>query len=171
MKNTLYHQLYEKLKKQIIEGQFQEGDKFYSKRQLSKHLSISQTTVEHAYQLLLDEGYIYSRPRSGYYVSEIESLTILNTQPIHSLFDDDSYKPKTSDETYDYAFNLDEIDTKHFPIELFRKYSKDLYDKTHSNKLLRGHFQGELHLRFQLAFYLFTNRGVICDPNQIIIGS
>ncbi len=55
MKNTLYHQLYEKLKKQIIEGQFQEGDKFYSKRQLSKHLSISQTTVEHAYQLLLDE--------------------------------------------------------------------------------------------------------------------
>ena len=81
MKNTLYHQLYEKLK-QIIEGQFKEGDKFYSKRQLSKHLSISQTTVEHAYQLLLDEGYIYSRPRSGYFVSEIESLTILNNQPI-----------------------------------------------------------------------------------------
>ncbi|WP_257559575.1 hypothetical protein, partial [Staphylococcus aureus] len=26
MKNTLYHQLYEKLKKQIIEGQFKEGD-------------------------------------------------------------------------------------------------------------------------------------------------
>ncbi len=50
LKNTLYHQLYEKLKKQIIEGQFKEGDKFYSKRQLSKHLSISQTTVEHAYQ-------------------------------------------------------------------------------------------------------------------------
>ncbi len=85
MKNTLYHQLYEKLKKQIIEGQFKEGDKFYSKRQLSKHLSISQTTVEHAYQLLLDEGYIYSRPRSGYFVSEIESLTILNNQPIPSL--------------------------------------------------------------------------------------
>ncbi|EUO39726.1 GntR family transcriptional regulator, partial [Staphylococcus aureus] len=171
MKNTLYHQLYEKLKKQIIEGQFKEGDKFYSKRQLSKHLSISQTTVEHAYQLLLDEGYIYSRPRSGYFVSEIESLTILNNQPIPSLFDDDSYKPKASDEAYDYAFNLDEIDTKHFPIELFRKYSKDLYDTNHLNQLRRGHFQGELHLRFQLAFYLFTNRGVICDPNQIIIGS
>lgn len=171
MKNTLYHQLYEKLKKQIIEGQFKEGDKFYSKRQLSKHLSISQTTVEHAYQLLLDEGYIYSRPRSGYFVSEIESLTILNNQPIPSLFDDDSYNPKASDESYDYAFNLDEIDTKHFPIELFRKYSKDLYDTNHLNQLRRGHFQGELHLRFQLAFYLFTNRGVICDPNQIIIGS
>ena len=66
---------------------------------------------------------------------------------------------------------MDEIDTKHFPIELFRKYSKDLYDTNHLNQLRRGHFQGELHLRFQLAFYLFTNRGVICDPNQIIIGS
>ncbi len=104
-------------------------------------------------------------------MSEIESLTILNNQPIPSLFDDDSYKPKASDEAYDYAFNLDEIDTKHFPIELFRKYSKDLYDTNHLNQLRRGHFQGELHLRFQLAFYLFTNRGVICDPNQIIICS
>ncbi len=99
-------------------------------------------------------------------MSEIESLTILNNQPIPSLFDDDSYKPKASDEAYDYAFNLDEIDTKHFPIELFRKYSKDLYDTNHLNQLRRGHFQGELHLRFQLAFYLFTNRGVICDPES-----
>ena len=45
-----------------------------------------QTTVEHAYQLLLDEGYIYSRPRSGYFVSEIESLTIFKQSTLSLLF-------------------------------------------------------------------------------------
>ncbi|CAM4142813.1 PLP-dependent aminotransferase family protein [Staphylococcus schweitzeri] len=169
MKNTLYHQLYEKLKKQIIEGQFKKDDKFYSKRQLSKHLSISQTTVEHAYQLLLDEGYIYSKPRSGYYVSEIESLSILHTHATPVL--DDILTPQRDNETYQFAFNLDEIDTKHFPIDLFRKYSKELYDQDYLNMLLRGHNQGEFQLRFQLAHYLFNNRGVICNPDQIIIGS
>lgn len=59
---SLYIDLYEKLKKQIIEGQYQSNDRFPSKRQLSEHLSLSQTTIEHAYQLLLDEGFIYSNP-------------------------------------------------------------------------------------------------------------
>ena len=57
MKSTqpLYLSLYEKLK-QIIEGLYHSNDKFPSKRQLSEHLSMSHTTIEHAYQLLLDEG-------------------------------------------------------------------------------------------------------------------
>ncbi len=33
-------------------------------------------------------------------------------------------KPKASDEAYDYAFNLDEIDTKHFPIEAQKVFPK-----------------------------------------------
>ncbi|RIN33853.1 GntR family transcriptional regulator, partial [Staphylococcus succinus] len=77
-KKHLYIDLYENLKRQIIEGQYQSGDKFPSKRALSEHLSVSNTTIEHAYQFLLDEGYIYSKPRSGYFVSDIETLPIIN---------------------------------------------------------------------------------------------
>ena len=69
--SPLYIKLYEDLKQQIIEGQYQSGDKFPSKRALQHHLSVSNTTIEHAYQFLLDEGYIYSKPRSGFYVSDI----------------------------------------------------------------------------------------------------
>ena len=46
---------------------------------MSQHLC--HTTIEHAYQLLLDEGFIYSKPRSGYYVSEIQSLPVTNSYP------------------------------------------------------------------------------------------
>ena len=39
-KQKLYISLYEQLKNQIIEGQYQAQDKFPSKRQLSEHLSL-----------------------------------------------------------------------------------------------------------------------------------
>ena len=80
-KNHLYINLYENLKQQIIEGQYESEDKFPSKRVLGQHLSVSNTTIEHAYQLLLDEGYIYSKPRSGYFVSDIETLPIVTRNP------------------------------------------------------------------------------------------
>lgn len=109
---SLYIDLYEKLKKQIIEGQYQSNDRFPSKRQLSEHLSLSQTTIEHAYQLLLDEGFIYSKPRSGYYVSDIESLPVLPKQYVMPTIkyinnDDNTDEEKTN---YTYSFNLSEID-------------------------------------------------------------
>lgn len=66
----LYLSLYEKLKNQIIEGQYQSNDRFPSKRQLSNYLSVSHTTIEHAYQLLVDE------------VSFIRNLDLATSFPI-----------------------------------------------------------------------------------------
>ncbi len=39
------------------------------------------------------------------------------------------------------------------------------------NLLLTGHPQGEYELRTEIAKYLFQSRGVICSPEQIVIGS
>ena len=36
------------------------------KKTARHYLSVSQTTIEHAYQLLSDEGYIHSKNRSGF---------------------------------------------------------------------------------------------------------
>ena len=79
---------------------------------MSQHLSLSHTTIEHAYQLLLDEGFIYSKPRSGYYVSEIQSLPVTNSYPeISDILETDKTTQKN---TYQYQFNLAEIDAEHF---------------------------------------------------------
>lgn len=171
MKSTLYLQLYEKLKKQIIEGQFNANDKFHSKRQLANHLSLSQTTIEHAYHLLQDEGYIYSKPRSGYFVSDIESLPVVNNYNYDNLFVNNTFNNNESTVKPKYSFKLSQIDTKYFPIDLFRKFSKDVFDVNNLNFLQRGDIQGEIELRHQITHYLFNSRGVICHPNQIIIGS
>lgn len=166
-KQKLYISLYEQLKNQIIEGQYQAQDKFPSKRQLSEHLSLSHTTIEHAYQLLLDEGFIYSKPRSGYYVSDIQSLPVIN---INNQFIE--IEPKTPEsKQYKYAFNLAEIDAEYFPLNLFRKYAKEAFEYNELALLEKGDIQGELNLRQQIAHYLFNSRGVSCHPNQIVIGS
>ena len=170
--NSLYLDLYEKLKKQIIEGQYQSNDRFPSKRQLSEHLSLSNTTIEHAYQLLLDEGFIYSKPRSGYYVSDIESLPV-RPNPYVTIANEqiDGIDLNVEHNVYDYSFNLSEIDTEHFPSHLFRKYAKEVFEDHNLDFLQRGNKQGEFELRQQIAHYLFTSRGVTAHPQQIVIGS
>lgn len=163
----LYLSLYEKLKNQIIEGQYQSNDRFPSKRQLSNYLSVSHTTIEHAYQLLVDEGFIYSKPRSGYFVSDIESLPVIHRQT-NQLNTDNLEKKQRQ---YKYAFNLAEIDSESFPMHIFRKYAKDVFEDHQLSLLQRGERQGEYILRQQISHYLFNSRGVTCHPNQIIIGS
>ena len=73
-KQPLYEQLYQALKEDILSGVIAGGEKLPSKRALAEHLSISRITVENAYSQLLAEGYLVSRPRSGFYAETLEAL-------------------------------------------------------------------------------------------------
>ena len=68
---TKYYYLYTALKEDILTGVLKKNEKLPSKRALAEHLGISLITVETAYQMLKDEGYIESRERSGYFVTEL----------------------------------------------------------------------------------------------------
>ena len=63
-----YIQLYTKVRDDIINGIYPYGSKLPSKRTISSDSGISTITVEHAYSLLYDEGYIEPKERSGYFV-------------------------------------------------------------------------------------------------------
>ena len=54
---------------EIRSGRIREGDRLPGKRTLCAHLGVSLSTVETAYSLLQAEGYIASRPRSGFYAA------------------------------------------------------------------------------------------------------
>ena len=54
----LYQQLYRHFKENMHQGRIPKGLKLPSKRLLSSQLSVSQTTVERAYEQLAAEGYI-----------------------------------------------------------------------------------------------------------------
>jgi GntR family transcriptional regulator/MocR family aminotransferase len=69
-KTPLYQQLYRELKKDIIDN-YSVGQKLPSIRKIASLYNLSKNTVESAYSQLYAEGYIDSRAKSGYYVSEL----------------------------------------------------------------------------------------------------
>ena len=78
---SLYQQLYRQLRGQIARGELQAGQKLPAKRAMAQQLNISVNTVDGAYRQLESEGYIAARPRSGFYVCQIEALAPHSTAP------------------------------------------------------------------------------------------
>ena len=70
----LYQQLYNSLSVQIREGTLARGTRLPGKRSLASHLAVAVNTVDTAYQMLVAEGYLEARPRSGFFVLEYTGL-------------------------------------------------------------------------------------------------
>ena len=89
-KKSLYEYLYTCIKDDIISGKLTPDTKLPSKRDFAKNHGISVVTVENAYGQLLAEGYIYSLPKKGFYVSEINNtipqVIILLRIPLSIIF-------------------------------------------------------------------------------------
>ena len=68
LKQPAYLQLYNQIREDITNGICPFQSKLPSKRYLASETGTSVITVQHAYDLLADEGYIEPRERSGYYV-------------------------------------------------------------------------------------------------------
>ena len=66
---SLYEQLYEGIRRDILSGTLPAHQRLPSKRALAQHLEVSIITVQNAYEQLAAEGYIYSQEKRGYYVS------------------------------------------------------------------------------------------------------
>lgn len=161
----LYEQLYDYIKKEIIEGRLKYGSKLPSKRKLSEFLKVSQNTVENAYEQLVAEGYIEGLPRKGYFVLAYEDLEYVQTKTNFET------EETTVKKDIKYDFHPSRIDTENFPFSQWRKYARDTIDYAHRSLLLHGDKQGELELRKQIAHYLYHARGVKCSAEQIIIGA
>ncbi|GAB3055531.1 PLP-dependent aminotransferase family protein [Salinicoccus sesuvii] len=155
----LFEQLYNALKSQILEGTLDSNKKLPSKRLLQADLSISQTTVEHAYQLLLDEDLIYSREKSGFYVSAIDQLR-QTASPVAARIK----RPKQNEQ----ALPIDTIDTTLVQSDVLKNIAREVY--TIPELLNKGDDSGETVLKEQIRQYLRINRGVTCAVDQIFIG-
>lgn len=70
--DSLYEYLYKCIKNDILQGNIRAGEKLPSKRTFAKNLGISVITVENAYEQLIAEGYIYSIPKKGFYVTDLK---------------------------------------------------------------------------------------------------
>lgn len=163
----LYIQLYQYLLKEIETGRIPQGTRLPSIRTLAGHLGIGKNTVDAAYQQLIAEGFILSKPKSGLYVAEFDEQFFTTPQESRSKFSHlKADQPLAI--TYPFDFRHGHIDKDHFPVTIWRKLTNQvLYDQAIFSY---GDRQGEPELRVELAKYLYQSRGVSCLPEQIIIG-
>ena len=66
----LYKQLARYFRQEIAQGHLVSGEFLPSIRQLTRNLKLSRTTVEAAYQILIDQGVVHNLPNRGYQVAE-----------------------------------------------------------------------------------------------------
>lgn len=162
----LYEQIYQQIRRDIIDGRFPVGMKLPSKRQLEEFLQVSQTTIEMAYDQLVAEGFIAAEARKGYFVQAIEELAY--AQPFESVV---PIPERQTEKEIEYDFSAGAVDPEHFPFAAWRKYARDVMDPSNAHLLQLGDPHGDLDLREEIARYLYHSRGVDCTPEQIIIGS
>lgn len=162
----LYEQIYAYIKNEILSGMIQSGERLPSTRALCRHLEVSRTTVEQAYEQLLSEGYIESRPYRGYFVSEIDGLYRLG--PAEKP---EPRKEEAVRKNYRYDFTPNGVDLNSFPHNTWRKLSKESLVDDRAELFRLGDPQGEYGLRNAICSYLHQARGVNCRPEQIIVGA
>jgi GntR family transcriptional regulator/MocR family aminotransferase len=179
---NIYINLYESIKKAIIDRALDENIKLPPSRVLAQDLEISRSTVIKAYDLLVLEKYVNAVPGSGYYIASIRNKKIhynLNTHAVKK----GSY-PKISKRGASYKKNIQIINRTSnkgiafrpglppldvFPVHQWKKLSNDYWRTVKSSQLSYSNTIGLEDLRLNISNYLKIYRNIDCHPDQIII--
>ena len=152
----VYLQIYKQIKDDIISGNYTYNTKLPSKRLLADETETSTVTIEHAYALLCDEGYVESRERSGYFVIFRNSDGF--ALPLASGIED-------IETPYEHHQN------PNFPFSVLAKTMRGVISDFGNTILEKSQNKGCPELRYAIKRYLSKNRGINVDVEQIVIGS
>lgn len=151
-----YLALYETLREEILSGVRPPGSRLPSRRVLARDHGVSAVTAEHSIELLCDEGYAESRPRSGCYVIYQEG---------------DSFSPPEQGDVLRLHRSASSPDRDVFPFPTLAKVMRRVLTEYGEEILVRPPNAGCPELRESLRCYLARNRGIRVQADQIIIGA
>lgn len=150
-----YLQLYNYIREDIIKGAYANGAKLPSKRLVAVETGLSVITVQHAYDILCDEGYIEARERSGYYVIYKDSDFFTVSGANHARLEPVKVMPDLAD----------------FPFTILARTMRRVLSNYGERLLIKSPSYGCVELRNALASYLLRSRGIEVKAEQIIVGS
>lgn len=151
-----YLQLYSQIRRDITDGIYTFGNKLPSKRTVATETGVSTITVEHAYDLLRDEGYIEPRERSGYFVV---------------FCADDGFVPVLQNIPAILTRSVVNYGDDEFSFSVLSKTMRKVIGVMGEGILVRSPNSGCTELRRAIQMYLARSRGIVADVSQIIIGS
>ena len=164
--DPMYVYLYKCIKNDISAGKIKAGEKLPSKRSFAKNLGISVITIEGAYGLLSDEGYIYSLPKKGFYVSDLKCPADAGETPGSR-----NVVLSSGGNAYIADFSSNQTDTEIFPFSIWAKAMRAVMLDKRDELMVNPPCGGIMELREAIAEYLLEFRGMNVRPSQIIIGA
>ncbi len=156
MKEKKYLCLYQTIKEKILRGEYPAGSKLPSKRVMADRMGYSVMTVETAYQILAEEGYLAPRERSGYFVCALELPR-------------SEEKPKETTLSYLSEETLPPVEETLGSV--WFKTVRKVMSEQGERLFVKSPGMGIPALRNAISDYLLRYRGMVAQPEQIIIGS
>ena len=163
---SLYTHLYQCIRQDIIDGKLISGEKLPSKRSFAKNLGVSTITIENAYAQLLSEGYIYSIPKKGFYVSDFKNNAI---KPVKLTTENVELSSGYSDFLADFSSN--QTCPENFPFSIWAKLMRETFNTNSPDLMTKPPCGGIIGLRKAIATQLEQFRGMHVQPEQIFIGA
>lgn len=153
----VYQQLYHQIRAEIETGVRRPGALMPSTRFLAQQLAVSRNTVDHAYAELVAEGYLTSKPASGFHVTL--HLPFVVTPPASPVVQAPPF-------TYDFTDQLDAMQL--FPTQAWQ--AAELRVLQHGIPHIQP-LGGDRIYREQLVNYLARLKHLHVTADQIIVTS
>ena len=168
-KIPLYSQIYDQIKRDILNGNLKEEELLIGSRAFADVLGVSRNTVNTAYSQLIAEGYVVSVKGTGLRVRQVPSLATKKESIKKSSPASINHEKTNSKIVYDLTNSSQTSDL--FPKKLWKRYTVECLDFLTDESKLASYQekQGELYLRKNLLTYLRKIRGVHCEERQIVI--
>lgn len=169
----------------IQNGQIPHDKALPSSRALASQLGVSRNTVVLAYEQLLEDGYILSRQRSGYFVNpDTLARPLIDPQlnlpeggepnwqqrfKSHTTSHRTIDKPKNWSQ-YPYPFTYGQLDSSLFPTNNWRECCRDALSVSAIKEWATDQLDhDDSMLVEQIRTRLLPRRGIFADSDQILI--
>ena len=176
---SLYAQLYASIKEDILSGTLAAHDKLPSKRAFAAHLGISIITVENAYDQLVAEGYVQSRPRQGFFVLPVARDRSIQQMPFQAQVPRNpqpraipqTQRPETAKNPLPIDLSSNALEGALFPFATWAKLMRQQMTHHQSALMQKTPSAGAYELRVALAQHLRSYRGMDVAPECIVVGA
>ncbi len=160
----LYEYLYRCIRRDILDGTLAADERLPSKRKLAEHLRLSVITVEGAYRQLEAEGYLYTLPRRGFFVSRVDRAPAAAAAPEAPV----TAAPPPPAWRLDLAAN--HVDSARFPAAAWARLTRQVLSEG-GGFLSPVPHQGLPALRRAIAADLRDYKGMAVSWEQIVVGA
>jgi GntR family transcriptional regulator/MocR family aminotransferase len=160
---ALAQMLFENLRDRILDGVWRHGEKLPGSRVIAKDAGVSRWTAVMAVEMLIAEGLVEARKRSGTYVNwPGDSAPKLDTAK--STDQSDAPKPHVP-----FAVGAPGLDL--FPMQVWRRIQAKRWRDMPLDALQTGFEGGWPDLRAAIATHVGATRGLRCSPEQVIVAT